>query len=53
MQDAGFADKVSALRDAGERVVLALTGADNDPQELGCQRRLVQDGSRWVIQDIS
>jgi ATP phosphoribosyltransferase regulatory subunit len=44
---------VSALRDAGERVVLALTGADNDPQELGCQRRLVQDGSHWVIQDIS
>jgi ATP phosphoribosyltransferase regulatory subunit len=53
LQDAGFADKVRALRDAGERVVLALTGADNDPQELGCQRRLVQDGSRWVIQDIS
>jgi ATP phosphoribosyltransferase regulatory subunit len=52
LQDADFAARVAELRDAGERVVLALTGADNDPRELGCQRKLVQEGGHWVIQDI-
>ena len=51
LQDADFAAAVAALRDQGERVVLALPGADNDAQLLGCQRRLVQGDNGWVIQD--
>lgn len=51
LQDADFAAAVAALRDQGERVVLALPGADNDGQLLGCQRRLVQGDNGWVIQD--
>ena len=52
LQDAAFAAKVAALRAEGERVVLALTGADNDAGELGCGRRLVASGDDWVIQAI-
>ena len=51
LQDADFAAAVAALRDQGERVVLALPGADNDALLLGCQRRLVQGDNGWVIQD--
>lgn len=52
LQDATFAATVSALREQGERVVLALPGADNDPAELGCQRRLVAQADGWVVTDL-
>ncbi|MZR62521.1 ATP phosphoribosyltransferase regulatory subunit [Alcanivorax sp. DP30] len=52
LRDADFAASVAALREQGERVVLALPGADNDPRVLGCQRKLVQADNGWVIQKI-
>lgn len=52
LRDADFAASVAALREQGERVVLALPGADNDPQVLGCQRKLVKADNGWVIQDL-
>ena len=52
LQDSAFADTVTALREQGERVVLALPGADNDPRELGCGRKLVPGDNGWVIKDI-
>ncbi len=52
LRDVKFAASVAALREQGERVVLALPGADNDPQVLGCQRKLVQAENGWVIKDI-
>jgi ATP phosphoribosyltransferase regulatory subunit len=52
LQDATFAATVSALREQGERVVLALPGADNDPAELGCQCRLVAQADGWVVTDL-
>lgn len=52
LQDAAFATRVAALREQGERVVLALPGADNDPAELGCQRRLVAQADGWVVTDL-
>jgi len=52
LRDADFAASVAALRQQGERVVLALPGADNDPRVLGCQRKLVQADNGWVIQKI-
>ena len=53
LSDAAFAAKVAALRADGERVVLALPGADNDPGELGCDRQLVAADNGWTIQPIS
>lgn len=52
LRDADFAASVAALREQGERVVLALPGADNDPQVLGCQRKLVPGKNGWIIQDL-
>ena len=52
LRDADFSASVAALREQGERVVLALPGADNDPRVLGCQRKLVQADNGWVIQKI-
>ncbi len=52
LRDANFAAAVAALREQGERVVLALAGADNDPQVLGCQRKLIQADNGWVIKDL-
>ena len=52
LQDATFATTVAALREQDERVVLALPGADNDPAELGCQRRLVAQADGWVVTDL-
>jgi ATP phosphoribosyltransferase regulatory subunit len=53
LADAGFAARVAELRARGERVVLALAGADNDPAELGCDRELVSAGDGWTLQSIS
>lgn len=47
-----FARRVAELRAAGERVVLALSGADNDPAELGCDRQLVATDGGWTVQSI-
>ena len=52
LSDADFAAAVAALREQGERVVLALPGADNDPKALGCQRKLVSAEDGWVLSDI-
>ncbi|MBF5056542.1 ATP phosphoribosyl transferase regulatory subunit [Alcanivorax sp. 521-1] len=53
LTDAGFADRVARLRADGERVLLALDGADNDPAELGCDRELVAADGGWTLQPIS
>ena len=52
LRDADFAAAVAALREKGERVVLALPGADNDAHVLGCQRKLVQADNGWIIQNL-
>ncbi|NQY85015.1 MAG: ATP phosphoribosyltransferase regulatory subunit, partial [Alcanivorax sp.] len=52
----GIIEEVGQEVDAsriGERVVLALAGADNDPAELGCDRELVSAGDGWTLQSIS
>jgi ATP phosphoribosyltransferase regulatory subunit len=48
----GVADEVRRLRQAGERVVQALPGVDNDPATLGCDRQLVADGKGFAVQAI-
>ncbi|EKF75934.1 ATP phosphoribosyl transferase regulatory subunit [Alcanivorax hongdengensis A-11-3] len=49
LQDSEFAGQVASLRQAGERVVLALPGADNDAAELGCDRQLVATADGWSV----
>ncbi|MCH8544126.1 MAG: ATP phosphoribosyltransferase regulatory subunit [Alcanivorax sp.] len=47
-----LAAEIARLRAAGERVVQALPGANNDPAELGCDRQLVADGQQWRIDSL-
>jgi ATP phosphoribosyltransferase regulatory subunit len=51
LRDAHFAHAVADLRAAGEVVVLALPGVNNDAAELGCSRRLVlgADGASKIL----
>ncbi|ASK35423.1 ATP phosphoribosyltransferase regulatory subunit [Alcanivorax sp. N3-2A] len=53
LSDPAFAAEVARLRADGERVVLALSGADNDPVELGCDRQLLAADGGWALQSIS
>lgn len=53
LSDPQFASRVAELRAQGERVVLALSGADNDPAELECDRQLLAADGGWALQSIS
>lgn len=47
-----LAAEMRRLRNAGERVVRALPGVNNDPAALGCDRQLVHDGEHWRIEAL-
>ena len=51
--DAALLAEIARLRAAGERVVQALPGADNDPAELRCDRELVFADQRWQLHSLS
>lgn len=40
------------LRALGEQVVLALPGHEDTWREAGCDRILVRDGSKWIIESL-
>jgi ATP phosphoribosyltransferase regulatory subunit len=45
-------DRIEQLRQEGERVITALPGDSSDPQQLGCDRKLVKDGKSWQIVQV-
>lgn len=47
--DAVLEQRVAELRAQGERVIKALPGAEAEPQDLGCDRLLVQKEGMWLI----
>jgi ATP phosphoribosyltransferase regulatory subunit len=47
-----LADEISRLRAAGERVVSMLPGDASSAGDLGCDRRLVMKGNRWIVEKI-
>jgi len=51
MLQASLAEKVTALRASGERVVAGLPGQVGGAAEAGCKRILVVVSGQWVIQD--
>ena len=51
--DAGLCDKVTALRSAGEVVVLALPGHDKRSWQPCCNRELIQRNGVWVVEKLS
>lgn len=53
VEDAQLDAKVAELRDAGHRVVRALSGCETTPQALGCDQQLVLEQGRWVLVPLS
>jgi len=45
-------ETIEQLRRQGERVISGLPGDNSDPQQLGCDRKLVRDGKAWQIVTI-
>jgi ATP phosphoribosyltransferase regulatory subunit len=44
--------EIARLRTTGERVVMRLTGDKSPASEFGCDRELVNNGGRWVVQPV-
>ena len=52
--DPGLEARIAGLRAAGERVIHALPGAENDgPAALGCDRVLVRRGADWILEAVA
>lgn len=49
-EDPELLARVRQLREAGERVVMAMPGRDDSPAALGCSRLLVRRGSSWQVE---
>lgn len=50
--DAALLARVRQLRQAGERVVMAMPGRDDSPRTLGCNRRLLARDGGWQIESL-
>ena len=50
--DAGLRAKVGELREAGNRVVMALPGQAGDARAMGCDRVLVSGGNGWEVERV-
>jgi ATP phosphoribosyltransferase regulatory subunit len=50
--DPALAEKVRALRAAGERVIQLLPGQSGSFSEMGCDRVLRWNGSEWAVEGI-
>jgi ATP phosphoribosyltransferase regulatory subunit len=50
--DPALAEKVRALRAAGERVIQLLPGQSGSFAEMGCDRVLRWNGSEWAVEGI-
>ena len=53
LADAGLAAEVGRLRHTGEIVVVELPGHESTRGELGCDRRLVLQQGKWIIEKIN
>jgi ATP phosphoribosyltransferase regulatory subunit len=43
---------ITALRAAGERVVIGLPGQHGGAKDMGCDRQLVKQNNQWVVEKI-
>ncbi|MGM0411754.1 MAG: ATP phosphoribosyltransferase regulatory subunit [Pseudomonadota bacterium] len=52
-EDGALAERIAALRGAGERVVVELPGQAGDARAMGCDRQLVRRGTDWDIEPVA
>ncbi len=48
-EDEALQKKIAELRAQGEQVLVALPGQTGGAEEMGCSRKLVQEGRMWVL----
>jgi ATP phosphoribosyltransferase regulatory subunit len=51
-KDATLRSKIAELRKAGEVVIQALPGHDNDQDEFDCDRALVFENGNWILKNL-
>jgi len=47
--DVELAEKITQLREAGERVIVELPGQSGGARDMDCDRILVQEGGQWEV----
>lgn len=52
VEDPSLQEQIAALRAAGDCVLQALAGQQEDAATMGCNRQLVQESGRWVVKDL-
>ncbi|MBI3286394.1 MAG: ATP phosphoribosyltransferase regulatory subunit [Burkholderiales bacterium] len=50
-RDQALREKITELRQAGEIVIQSLPGHENEQDEFDCNRVVVFDGSKWILQN--
>ena len=50
--DAALAEKIKQLRAQGERVIRALSDQKFSASEMQCDRVLVKQNDKWVVEDV-
>ena len=51
-EDRSLQEMITRLRATGERVLTRLPGNGSTPQELGCDRELVQEQGVWIVKHV-
>lgn len=52
VEDTVLREKIEALRLAGRRVIEQLPGQQGGPAEMGCDKVLIRQASKWIVADV-
>jgi ATP phosphoribosyltransferase regulatory subunit len=50
--DATLREKIASLRQEGEIVIQSMPGHENEQDEFDCNRALIFDGGKWILQNV-
>lgn len=50
--DAALQEKITTLREQGERIVCELPGQQGGASEMGCSRKLEQQNGQWEVVSV-
>ncbi|MFZ6658653.1 ATP phosphoribosyltransferase regulatory subunit [Undibacterium sp. TJN19] len=50
--DAALREKIASLRHEGQTVIQSLPGHENEQDEFDCNRALIFDGGKWILQNV-
>ena len=50
--DLALREKIASLRKEGEIVIQSMPGHENEQDEFDCNRALIFDGGKWILQNV-